>query len=410
MAEFPNYADFENLEVDQDMLFDSMTCVQKAPWIMDDIFKFLSTNIAFVSEQGIYLMKLFDPVTQKYKHHRKTKSGMLDILGQYSFPVVGSRPYNGGSFLKTGVFVQYCSLVFDPSSPNPKTNEIKNTYLQPRMRPYNTFKGLAYKFDPGRLLQTTDGATMFEGHAFNVLCDGNADIFHYLMLWVGHMFQFPEVKSGSAILMRSIQGIGKNLWWDVISAILGSSYTGYITHKQHLEGNFNAHLENKLLVVCDEMGLGSNREIANLMKARITQQVSMLERKGQDAVVMKSYERYVWLSNEKWPVRVEQSDRRWACIQGTSNIHTMAYYQNFARFYENPNNIQSVCDYFVTMKDVTRSLPLPPKTDLWHELREMAQPDEIMFLKDMVNGAEGMPIDVIPDASFVTATGMHTLY
>jgi len=55
----------------------------------------------------------------------------------------------------------------------------------------------------------------------------------------------------------------------------------------------------------------SNNKLKNL----ITQSDQIIEKKGIDSVKFTDFNNYIFLSNNDWPIKVEQSDRRYFCLE-----------------------------------------------------------------------------------------------
>jgi hypothetical protein len=79
------------------------------------------------------------------------------------------------------------------------------------------------------------------------------DARNYVLSWLSHLLQHPEVKMYAALAMWSLdQGGGKNLLFECISSIIGQTHASVIGQAQ-LSGSFNGWANRKVLVIGDEV-------------------------------------------------------------------------------------------------------------------------------------------------------------
>ena len=193
---------------------------------------------------------------------------------------------------------------------------------------YNTFNG--FPVSPVR-----GDWSLLRGHIKDNLCGGNGedqkedeDLFNYVMTWCADMFQNPSHKLGSSIAIIGEEGVGKSKFFDWLREGLGD-YAIKVASKKHLVGNFNSHLDSKLLVVAEEAFWSGDKEAASILKDFITSDTAMTERKGFDAVERASYTRVGFVTNSDWAVPTgDNADARRFLVLRASN----AQKQNGAYF------------------------------------------------------------------------------
>ena len=384
-------------------------------WTKEEAAWFIGANIAYVKDTTMYISKTFDNDSGLHAHKIVNKSEISAMLSHFSFiqqPHDDGKPrpnIEGKELLK--YIPVYTKIMFDPGCPHPKTGERRSKNMDPVYRPYNVFKGLKFKFDPNFSIPV-DKVALFRQHALEVLCNNNEILFNYLEVWIAHLFQHPASKPGTALCFISEQGAGKNIFWQVIMDIITPEYYAYVIQRAHMQGKFNNHLANKLFVMCDEVTWGGCHETNSLMKARITQPNMMLEKKGCDAYNVCAYERYVVLSNEAWPIKVEQSDRRWAIYDVSSRrISDTVYFDRFVAFYKDKLAMEALYHHYMNVPNVPETLPRPPEGEAKDALRGISRTDEAQFLRDLLehtNGCEAMTF--IRAEAKVTPSGLYALF
>lgn len=408
---------FENTEM-RGLPFMPASCDLRL-WKKCEVEEFVGSHVAHIQGTKLYVMKVFCPMRHSYTFKLVSKEELSISLSGYSFPQPPERvgkgtralpPINGTEVLRSSAIPKYMGILFDPSNPDPRTGE-QAAHATGMYRMYNPFRGLPIKFNPQYPLNF-DLTGPFNRHGLEILCNGRTDEYEYLRMWVAHMFQHPKSKPGTALLFQSEQGAGKNVWWQAIMDILSPEYCAYVIHKEHIAGKFNQHLANKLLVVCDEVVWGGSHELNNIMKARITQATMMLEKKGCDAVNIDCYERYVMLSNEEWPVRIEQSCRRYACFRASSaRIGDHHYFDFLVSHIKQPAVLEAIYHEFMAIQNVPSTMPRPIENDVKQTLRGISRSDEAQFLRDLLdhqNGCENMTF--VQDNAYVTSSGLFQLY
>ncbi|MEZ2892707.1 primase-helicase family protein [Providencia rettgeri] len=145
-----------------------------------------------------------------------------------------------------------------------------------------------------------------------MICNNDKAKIDYLINWFAHSIQKPEEKPGVAIVMRSGQGYGKGSLMKPFSSIFGAHYM-HSTNSKDISSNFNAVLENKLMVFFDEAFAGTN-QATDILKGLITEDKLRVERKGFDTYFVDNYIRIVMASNRENIIRFEKYKRRYLYI------------------------------------------------------------------------------------------------
>ena len=113
------------------------------------------------------------------------------------------------------------------------------------------------------------------------------------------------------------QGTGKNLLIEkfFMNGILGSHNGNVVTDLARFTKNFNAERIGKLLHVFNEVSsFALGRCNADKMKS-LTDEIFMCEPKGKERFRARDCAGHIFLSNNDLPVKIEQGDRRYACIK-----------------------------------------------------------------------------------------------
>lgn len=148
----------------------------------------------------------------------------------------------------------------------------------------NTWVGLRYSGDPlntciPSLSYTYGdfGLPEFFDHCFNVLCGKHEPSFLYLMKWMAHIVQKPEVATASSVICAGNEGCGKSMVFEAFGHLLGRHFL--CTHNiDDVVGRFNSRIEGKLFVLVNEMDQLDRQQNA-AFKSTITDKCKRTEKK-----------------------------------------------------------------------------------------------------------------------------------
>lgn len=173
---------------------------------------------------------------------------------------------------------------------------------------YNLFKGYAYT------PEHREGAySLFEEHLFENLCDSDETLYDYVFSLFAQLFQNPAEKPGVALVVTGRKGTGKTAMFDHILHLLGE-HGLKVAKPGAITGNFNAILENKLLVVADEAIKPGDPNAEAVWKDMITSDTMLLEPKGRDQYKAKNFVRLGVISNDDHVVNASLGDERRYCV------------------------------------------------------------------------------------------------
>ena len=137
---------------------------------------------------------------------------------------------------------------------------------------------------------------------------------HYFLNWLSYVFNTKQ-KTMNTIVLKGIQGTGKGVF---AKYVLEKFYEDYIvyTSNDDLNTKFNSNLQNKLINIGNELiNFEDKRDIREKLKQWITEDYIRIEEKGIKAKIFKNTFNMLIFSNNKNPVNVENSDRRFSIIE-----------------------------------------------------------------------------------------------
>ncbi len=202
---------------------------------------------------------------------------------------------------------QYSSITFAPG------NETAGTY--------NLWRGFAVEPRPGNKHER------FLEHVRVDLCNNDDDSYQYLVSWMARAVQLPNTPGEVAVVLRGRKGTGKSTFSKMFGALFGRHYW-QVSDARHIVGNFNAHLRDCVVLFGDEAFWAGDKKHESVLKALITEDTFVVERKGFDVEAAKNYVHLIMASNAQWVVPASYDERRFLVLDvATTHIQDKKYFK-----------------------------------------------------------------------------------
>lgn len=219
---------------------------------------------------------------------------------------------------------------------------------------YNTFTG----FPVHSLIGYTYDGKMVEvvlDYIENRLCGGDKDFAEWFVRWMSQFVKEPWKKTRMAVVLKGIEGSGKGLFIMFMKKMIGYVASDEGDPSKFL-GRFNSAIMDLLLLCFDEAGAEELFPKKSKLKALISNDTIPIEHKGVD--VMPDYPNYVniiFTTNNDFPVPVDYSDRRYACVESHAPLLTTKEVEYYRILFNNNQCIYSFYTYLCNV-DTSSSL------------------------------------------------------
>ncbi len=160
--------------------------------------------------------------------------------------------------------------------------------------------------------------SLLKTHIRDLLCGGDEELFAWFMTWIASPFARPDVKVPSSVAVRGEQGTGKSKLFDWLREAMGCAALK-VSQGKHLVGSFNAHLDGKLLLVCEEAFWAGDKAAAGVIKDLITSENLTVEAKFENAVTRPNRLAVAFISNNDWIIPTDGKDARRFLVLEASN-------------------------------------------------------------------------------------------
>lgn len=178
-------------------------------------------------------------------------------------------------------------------------NNVFNTFMPERVMWANGIGGLSPELD--KLLDT--------------ISNNEPENRQYLDKWLAFFFKNMSVL-GSALVIKGVHGSGKSVFGALLQTILGQYAT--TIRVADLESNHNSWIEDKLLIIGEEMNSGTVKEqkkTINAIKKYVSGGLITVNRKMVAQYNSNAFARWLFFSNANLPFLIEPTERRYSIIE-----------------------------------------------------------------------------------------------
>lgn len=251
---------------------------------------------------------------------------------------------------------------------------------------YNLFRGFMHeKILPFQISDDDikSDSEIFVKHLWYLSGKNNA-VLNYVLDYLAHMIQEPGELPRTAIVFKSEQGVGKNLFFESFAEkILGDKYLLSTPNIDHILGRFPL-INQKIMVLMDEAN-GKDSFLANdKIKNFITAKTINYEKKGIDGVDIHNCSRMFFFTNNDFPVKIEQTDRRFVVAECSNDIRNNSkYFKALLEAFNNKRRIWSFAQYLLK-RNIAEwdSVNDRPITQLYKEVQRATVSSEQRFFTE----------------------------
>lgn len=175
----------------------------------------------------------------------------------------------------------------------------------------------------------------------------NNGVLEYFLNYFAHMVQKPGDKPGTALIVKGMQGIGKNIMFErMMEVLVGEEYLLSTTNIDDIVGKFSS-VNRKLLVILDEASSDDIYKNCEHLKNFITAPKVRFERKGVDTVMIKNCSRAIFLTNSDIAAKIEQYDRRYQASEGSSDMaNNRDYFGKLVKAFDDKEQVKLLYLFF----------------------------------------------------------------
>lgn len=132
--------------------------------------------------------------------------------------------------------------------------------------------------------------------------------------YIAHNVKYPGYKIPWAPVIQSVEGAGKNVMKNLLTHVFGTIYVHFPNSQELTSGGskFNAWLHHKLFILADEIKVDDKRDLIEMLKPLISEELIEIQSKGVDQELEDNYANWMFFTNYKDAVPISKNGRRYA--------------------------------------------------------------------------------------------------
>jgi len=219
----------------------------------------------------------------------------------------------------------------------------------------------------------------------NIVTGNEPSAREYVLNYFTMLFQKPNTKPKTALVLKGLQGTGKTTYLDVIRHMMGEDLC-YETADAAATvfGSFADAYDRKKLVIMNESQSRDNFKNQNKLKALLTDETGLtINKKYQQPYSIRNIAGTIFCTNDSVPVNVTIDDRRMVIFNtATDRRNDEEYFKKYADWATKPENQRALYDFFMS-RDVSNFnwVQDRPKTKAYMEVTQKCLAPIIKFLE-----------------------------
>lgn len=229
-------------------------------------------------------------------------------------------------------------------------------------------------------------------HWFIVLANSNDNSFKYQLSYFHRIFKYPSRRTKAMMLFKSDnQQIGKGI---LLNELIGTYIFGNQIYKANnglsfINDRFNTDQSGALLNITEELSSidDSYNSIFDKLKSLCCDSILKIEPKFGKKYDINNYSNYIFNTNNKFPVKIEGGDARYAVFECDERYHkNFTYFNNLAK-HINQETADHLYSYIYHLKDVVDPRNIP-NNKFYENIKFNSYHSSIRFLYAIKNVME----------------------
>lgn len=256
---------------------------------------------------------------------------------------------------------------------------------------FNVFPGFAATFQPNMTYEEAEEICKpLLNHIKEVWCNDNIDQYNYDLEFLAKGIR-DQVKASICTILSGDKGIGKTFPVDIIGQfVFGDKVYEQVATLDHVLGNFNSVLANKMMILVNEVGnVGDSKtgdKEAQRLKSQITDRKLGMSIKYENFRTIQNFVTYIITTNNPQPIKIEKGPRRYNFKKCNPKYKgNKAYFDNLADKCCNQKFGDALYTFF-RLHPSTVNLQETPQTEALALAIEMSRSSNSAFFEEIING------------------------
>lgn len=232
---------------------------------------------------------------------------------------------------------------------------------------FNSFRG--WDYNPTENPEETGFVDIFKKQ-IDVLTNFHQESAEYLIKYIAHSIQKPEVRPNCSVVLKSDEGYGKDMLLDTIALLTNRKYMMNTSEMNDIFGNFNVGIRDKIYLVLNETESKHGYENKEKIKNYITEEKTIIREKNVSQYDQDNYVRLWILSNNFNPVQISPSDRRFSVFKAHYKKPTREHFTEYRKHMKSKESLNDLMYYLLNV-DITDFEPDRDRviTDAYKEMK-----------------------------------------
>lgn len=219
----------------------------------------------------------------------------------------------------------------------------------------------------------------FLDYLYTVISSSQPEVYQWVLGWIAHIFQEPSFKTGTALVLVGLPGVGKSFIGEHFLVPLIGVHAVTTSSADRAVQGFNALFDNRVYVQCDEAISNRQRQTAARLKSLITDPTIIIEPKGIDPYEKPNHMRLLFTSNETRDavfLTDGMDDRRYTVLEVSpiQKGRLNDYWRPLAKWALDKANLARVHRYLLDVKYDRAAIATPLKTEAKVLMQEHSMP------------------------------------
>lgn len=235
-------------------------------------------------------------------------------------------------------------------------------------------------------VQAMEGdVTPFVKH-LGLIFDQDQVAVNFMLNFMAHMLQKPDVKLMCAPLIIGGQGIGKSMLGEFFARLVGEHNTAFIDLND-LSSQFNGWARSHLIIV-NEFSSSASKTVRALLKGLITSPTISLNQKNISAIQIANLANLLMFSNDPAALPMERDDRRYFAWISRAKRQPQEYYAKLAAWMQGEGAAHTL--HFLLSRDLSGFNPnaAPPTNASREALIHEAMSDQHQMLLELFEAGQ----------------------
>lgn len=276
---------------------------------------------------------------------------------------------------------------------DPMRRVVRRVVMEPTSKPelddnqelFNRWHVLKHTMAERDTSATAENIAILASHLM-YLSGGDVVGVTYFLCWLAQLYQKPEIKIPTAILLYSKYGrVGKNLLQRLISKVFGQQLVASCTGKV-LQKNFDDAIKHKRLVFINELARSEKVDGYENFKSQVSEEFTQFEGKGDKSTEIRNIAHYIITTNHGDALPLMEKDGRVAVLRCLDHRKTDEYYKELVAWIDGPGPgaLAQILATWVFPKDWDPYAPTP-QTAAARAMQAEARGPLVCLLEELID-------------------------